>query len=163
MFMKKSLKSVIILISLLLTLTAGLASANDLFDSPYENENEELLDMIDPETEELPKEDFKENEDGDFEITDLTLQSLNELSVSNVAIEQFVTRLYKEILGRNPEPGGFAHWTNELIKGTPGATVAHGFFFSNQFHKKPFTPDQCVEIHYRTLLNRNPESGVRTY
>ena len=165
MTIKRSIISVLILFSLILSMTYGIGPVLAVESSslPIDNEGEEpVIDENRAPTEDLDITDFIEEENS-VETGDLTQQSLSVLSVNNTAIEQFVTRLYSEILGRNPEPGGFAHWTNELVKGAPGALIAHGFFFSPEFQRRPLTPEQYIDIHYRTLLNRNAESGGRTH
>jgi len=94
---------------------------------------------------------------------DPTTDNIYEVMTEKTAVEQFVTRLYKEVLGRDPEPTGLKYWTDVLLSGTPGAKVAHGFFFSKEFQNKPLTSEQYIDIHYRTLLDRTADPGGRSY
>jgi len=72
-------------------------------------------------------------------------------------IEGFVTRMYKIILGRDPEEGGFEGWVDHLENGVhTGASAAHGFFFSDEYIARNRTSTEFIYDLYRTLMNRDP-------
>lgn len=82
-------------------------------------------------------------------------------------ITAFVTRLYKNVLGRNPDQHGLNEWVESLAKGErTGADVAGGFFFSDEFREKKetkLTNEQYVDILYRTMMGREPDSSGKKY
>ena len=47
----------------------------------------------------------------------------------------FVYTLYKAMLGRNPDPGGFNNWVNKLNQGQSRASVLNGFIYSAEFRR----------------------------
>ena len=80
------------------------------------------------------------------------------------AIESFVIRLYQNVHGRNHDTGGLQYWAASLRSGTTGASVAHGFFFSNEFkNRKDIDNDRFLDILYRTLMDRVPDAGGIAY
>lgn len=78
--------------------------------------------------------------------------------VDRAAVKEFVTRLYKNILGRDPDTNGLNAWVEELATGkqTGSGTVA-GFFFSKEFLGKDISDDEFVTILYRTIFDREPD------
>jgi len=83
------------------------------------------------------------------------------------AIEQFVSRLYLEVLGRPADPVGLKDWSDMIKEGElTGADAAYAFFFSPEFLNRiingsPVTDEQYVNILYRTLLNRTADAAGR--
>lgn len=75
----------------------------------------------------------------------------------------FVTRLYRNVLGREPDQTGLNYWTRNLVSGTTGAAIAHQFFFSNEFLARSVSNDRFLEILYLTLLNRPITASDRSY
>jgi len=72
-------------------------------------------------------------------------------------IRPFVTRLYTLVLNRPADPEGIDGWTEALVSGrADGATVAHGFFFSDEFLNRPLSETEIVNILYQTLMDRTP-------
>ena len=78
-------------------------------------------------------------------------------------IQGFVTRLYVEGLGRNPDRGGLNHWMNILENGGSGTTVAHGIIFSTEMQRRNLSNADFVEVLYRSLLGRNSDLAGRTF
>ena len=78
--------------------------------------------------------------------------------VDRAAVKEFVTRLYKNILKRDPDTNGLNAWIDELATGkqTGSGTVA-GFFFSKEFLGKDISDDEFVTILYRTIFGRKPD------
>lgn len=73
---------------------------------------------------------------------------------------RFVTRFYKECLGRMPDSGGLNYWVKALAAGSQtGASVAYAFVFSPEFQSRNVTDETYVTILYKAFLNRSPESS----
>ncbi len=49
---------------------------------------------------------------------------------------EFVTLVYRNVLGRPPEPTGFQYWVDQVNRGTSRGDVMIGFSESNEFVKK---------------------------
>lgn len=63
---------------------------------------------------------------------------------SNPTNEQYITALYNNVLGRDPDAEGFAWWLNDL-ENTPGFTKAHLLYhFSESAENKQKTADQIA-------------------
>ncbi|MGN0514510.1 MAG: DUF4214 domain-containing protein [Lachnospiraceae bacterium] len=76
------------------------------------------------------------------------------------AIREFVTRLYTQVLGREPDQSGLDYWMGQLInKTSTGAQVAYGFVFGEEFAKKNYSDSQFLDIMYKTLFNRAADEG----
>lgn len=72
-----------------------------------------------------------------------------------IGIKVFVTRLYNEVLGRQPDLRGREDWMRALQSGyTTGSQVAHGFIFSPELIGRNLSNDAFVELMYRTMLGR---------
>lgn len=74
--------------------------------------------------------------------------------------EQFVTLIYQNILGRAPDPGGFAFWTSELSSGrrNPGQVMAD--FSESPENKLVSQPLVQVVALYLDLLKREVDPAV---
>ena len=60
-----------------------------------------------------------------------------QFSQTNLGASDFVTRLYQQCLGREPDPTGHSFWVNALQTGqNTGADVAYGFVFSDEFQNR---------------------------
>ena len=57
-------------------------------------------------------------------------EEFQNLKTSN---KEFVTRLYRTFMGREPEEGGLTYWVGELNKGASRASVLSGFASSDEF------------------------------
>jgi hypothetical protein len=71
-------------------------------------------------------------------------------------IEQFVIRIYDQVLGRRAEDDGdgLRDWTNFLKSGGAGVNLARGFFFSDEFIRRNHSNERFVEILYQAILGR---------
>lgn len=79
--------------------------------------------------------------------------------------ELLATWLYRAVLGREPEPGGFQSATAEIQKGELGALV-RAIVRSPEFQRRrsEVTAPALLESFYQGLFGREPDSGaVRTY
>jgi hypothetical protein len=74
----------------------------------------------------------------------------------------FVTRMYVEALGRQPDTSGLNHWVTLLRNGTSGTTVAHGFVFSTESTRRNLSNDAFVEMLYRTMFGRASDPAGKT-
>jgi sugar lactone lactonase YvrE len=78
-----------------------------------------------------------------------------------LTLEDFVTGLYVNVLGRDPDPGGRSSWVSLSLSPLTGcnaegfATVAEGFF--DDMYSPPLSLTQLVTALYRTFLLRAPD------
>lgn len=83
---------------------------------------------------------------------------------AQVAVKNFVIRLYELVLGRTPETNGLANWYNALVTGSQtGAQAAQGFFFSEEFLNKNTSDTEYIETLYRTMLGRASDQNGMNY
>ena len=81
-------------------------------------------------------------------------------------IETFVTSLYSDCLGRNPDPAGFDYWCGKLASGEiSGKQCAYGFFFSPEFTAKAnsLSDTEYIDIFYNVFLNRGYDTVGLSY
>ena len=79
-------------------------------------------------------------------------------------VNDFVGRIYKYILGREPEAEGQEFWASELLGfNRSGAEVANGFLFSEEFLNRNTTDEEFVTILYNTFFGREPDEGGLAY
>ena len=72
----------------------------------------------------------------------------------------FVYRMYKTVLGREPDPAGFDSWVKSLDDGTAtAADLVYGFFNSGEYMGKGKSSAEIVTDCYRTMLNRDPDAA----
>jgi len=75
-------------------------------------------------------------------------------------VEQFVTRLYKYCLGRNPDPDGLAAYCDALRGGhITGGAATKSFFLSNEYTEKNTSNSQFLTTLYKAMFDRNPDQG----
>jgi hypothetical protein len=67
----------------------------------------------------------------------------------------FVTALYLDLFNRNPDPGGFAAWSNFLKNGVPRATVISDFLVSDEYRL------DAIDAYYLQLLHRKADAGAQ--
>ena len=73
-------------------------------------------------------------------------------------VGDFVTRLYRLVLGREPESAGWNAWKKQLINQVnTGSEVLQGFVLSDEFMDRNLSNEEYVEILYRTCLNRESD------
>jgi predicted esterase len=83
-------------------------------------------------------------------------------SDSKVAIEDFVTRLYMNFFGRNPDRTGFPKWVNLLVdRKVTGVDVILGFYESREFQRKELSDEDFINIVYRTVFGRDVDRRGR--
>lgn len=76
-----------------------------------------------------------------------------------------IVRLYRAVLDRSPDDGGFDFWVRRLRTGSTIDDVAAGFVASREFELVYGEPDdgQFVELLYRNVLNRAPDEAGREF
>jgi len=90
------------------------------------------------------------------------LDNLNDFHADRSKVEAFVTRLYRNVLNREPDADGLNYWSNTLVHGTEtGASVAEGFIFCREFEQKNIGDSQYIDILYRTCLDRESDAAGR--
>lgn len=71
---------------------------------------------------------------------------------------EFVSLVYRNVLGRNPESTGFSFWVRQLQQGRSRGWVMVRFSESNEFQVKSDVVVAATEI-YADMLNRMPTAG----
>jgi len=74
-------------------------------------------------------------------------------------------RLYLAYFRREPDSGGLQYWTDKLGSGTPLAAVSASFAAAPEFKRTygPLKDPDFVELVYRNVLGRKPDSGGLAY
>ena len=100
-----------------------------------------------------------QTEDGGYTAR-CTVRILSEEELAYKHIEAFVSRLYKEILGRDADPSGLKAWADVLKSGKEqGAKVAQGFIGSEELKKRNLSDDAYIRALYRTFFDREADGG----
>ena len=73
-------------------------------------------------------------------------------------VRAFVTRLYRLLLGREPDSAGLDGWVDDLLSGRiTGCDIAFGFIFSPEFINRNPSDEEYVDILYRAFFNREAD------
>ena len=72
--------------------------------------------------------------------------------------EGFVDRLYRDLMGRESDSSGRAHWVDQLRSGRLNRTQVAGSFYASLESRR-----DRVDALYRQVLGRAPDSGGRQY
>ena len=76
------------------------------------------------------------------------------------SVRGFVYRMYKTVLGREPEESGFNYWVRELESGrATAASLVSEFFDSNEYKAKGKSNDAILNDCYQAMMNRGPDAG----
>ena len=79
-------------------------------------------------------------------------------------LRDFVTRLYKVCLKRDPDEGGLNYWVGELKdKKETGVAVASGFIFSAELQEKSYSNEDYVKIMYDAFFGREADTDGFNY
>lgn len=90
----------------------------------------------------------------------MTLSLIKSNLPSEPQAKSFVTKLYVNVLNRNPDSSGLNHWTGKLISGNmTGTDVTIAFFNSAEYTKKKTTNAQFVTDCYKGFLDRAPDKS----
>lgn len=73
-------------------------------------------------------------------------------------IGDFVTRLYKKILDREPDAAGLDFWKTRIINGTftPSEVIVE-FFIEPEFENRHIEDDEFIRILYSVFFDREPD------
>ena len=83
---------------------------------------------------------------------------------TEASINGFVVRLYRNVLNREPDDGGFDYWTKGIKnKSITGSTAVKGFFLSKEITNKKLSNEDFVKLLYLTVLNRNADKAGLKY
>lgn len=75
-------------------------------------------------------------------------------------VNDFVTDLYNNMLGREPDAAGQENWVGQIVDGNMSATeVADGFYYSPEFTamSAEMTTEEYVQTLYRAILGREAD------
>jgi subtilisin family serine protease len=75
------------------------------------------------------------------------------------AITLAVTRFYREILGREPDPDGLGFWVDYIRTTGDVEGTALAFIASDELEGRAVTLREFVRLYYRGLLARDPDPG----
>src|SRR5206468_12810832 len=80
---------------------------------------------------------------------------------ASLSDSQFVTRMYENILLRQPDSGGLSAWVGQLSSGTmTRAQVALGFLQSAEFAGLASTQNRVsISLLYFDMMRRQPDTG----
>ena len=82
----------------------------------------------------------------------------DEIIDHHTKVTYFVSRMYKNCLGRQADYPGLTAWVSALVEGrATGSKVAAGFFFSPEMEQKELSNRDYVFIAYLALLDREPD------
>jgi len=79
-------------------------------------------------------------------------------SLSN---DQFVTQIYQNVFGREPDPSGRAYWVNKLNGGTGRGRALYEWSNSSEYRRKTDTPVRIITTRFG-LLRAVPSPGEIT-
>jgi len=66
------------------------------------------------------------------------------------SLQQYVTRVYRDVFNRVPDPAGLTAWTSALLNGTPRVAVANGITSSTEYRAR------LISTFYQRYLGRGP-------
>lgn len=80
------------------------------------------------------------------------------------SVNDFVSRLYVKVLGRQPEQDGQAYWVSALLnRSQSGAQVGRGFVFSEEYKNKHTSDADFIEMLYVVFMDRSSDAGGKAY
>ena len=126
------------------------------------NSEEEIIEEV---VEEINIEEVKVVEEVVNEEAKMVLTSKKTTpSAKNVGINGFVTRLYRNVLDREPDNKGFKYWANGIKnKSITGSSAVKGFFLSKEMNNKGLSNTAFVKELYKTIFNREADKAGLEY
>lgn len=92
------------------------------------------------------------------------VEAVNTAYESENSTRGFVYRMYKTVLGREPEEDGFNWWVRQLESGkSTAAELVDGFFNSKEYKAKGKSNEQILDDCYQAMMNRGPDAGGKQY
>ena len=74
-------------------------------------------------------------------------------------IPLFVNHVYRAILGREADESGLNSWTEHLTSGNKSASdIIQYFFDCDEFKSKSLDNEQLIDVVYKAMLDRAPDS-----
>jgi hypothetical protein len=67
-------------------------------------------------------------------------------------VRRYVSRVYRDLFDRDPDPAGLESWTRKLTTGTPRSAVAAAITASNEYRSR------MIAGAYQTYLGRSPDA-----
>ena len=127
----------------------------DTPDSPDAPDTPDIPDTPDsPDTPDIPDTPDSPDAPDTPDIPDTPDPPVNEMT----PVEQFVARLYRNFLGREPEAEGLAAWSTLLADHrATGAKAVYGFVYSDEFQANPLGNSAFVSALYETIFGRTAE------
>ena len=96
--------------------------------------------------------------------TESDVAGVNAAYESENSVRGFVYRMYKTVLGREPEEAGFNYWVRELESGrSTAAQLVSDFFDSAEYKAKGKSNDEILTDCYQAMMNRGPDAGGYDY
>ena len=78
-------------------------------------------------------------------------------------LEEFVARLYRICLSREPDAAGLKDWTEKLRnRQITGVQAAYGFVFSREFIGRNLCNSDYVEQLYQAFMGRKSDAAGKT-
>ena len=94
------------------------------------------------------------NNDGEFNAT------IHYVAYDYEKLNDFVSRLYRNFLKREPDERGLADWVDALVSGRgTGAKVVAGFVLSPEYKANSLSNKDYVTALYRIIFNREPDAA----
>lgn len=127
---------------------------------------ESLLETTSKETTEILVEDTQESE-REEDVREYVVNEVENAMTKSIAAEEnpaedFVCRLYRQVLGREPDEAGLKDWVNYLLSGEKtGVEVADGFIYSTELADRNLENSGYVEMLYGSFLNRSSDNEGR--
>lgn len=115
---------------------------------------------------ELPETETPETEilETETPLIDSTSLQIRATSADVLKIQQFITNLYVNILGRQPDSPGLANWVKYLTTdGKSAANAVNGFLNSKEFLERKYSDSDYVEILYKSILGRASDSSGKDH
>ena len=91
-------------------------------------------------------------------------QANSSAAESDEAVREFVTRLYKVCLKRDPENDGLNYWVSELKnEKETGVAAASGFIFSPELQNCNYSNEDYVRVMYDAFFGREADAEGLNY
>ncbi len=127
--------------------------------------------MVDPVKKEAPADieavdGSEQEEDLDYSACEALLAEINDPKegFSTTGTGGFVYRMYKVVLGREPDTEGYNYWVNKLnSKELAAADIVSGFFGSDEYKSFGKTNSAMVTDFYAAMLDRTPDEEGYNY
>ena len=76
---------------------------------------------------------------------------------ANLSNQGFITRIYRDLFNRAPDPGGKAYWSSQLSGGMSRGSIVNRLAESDEYRFVHYTQVRVVVI-YEAMLRRSPDA-----